>query len=132
MVYNQKISWRQIIVMVILFLIGLLPGVLYAVFCKKVTCPVCDHDINEIMKTKVKAERKQYIGEAISDALESWKFKFDSNSSNKNKFKIRKIRGVSYYHPLSSVMYADGMPKIPGIRKDGTPRIKGIGRGRRW
>jgi len=28
-------------------------------------------------------------------------------------------------------MYADGMPKIPGIRKDGTPRIKGIGRGRR-
>lgn len=149
------ISLRQTIVMLFLFVIGLLPGVLYAIFCKKATCPVCDHDINEIMKTKIKAERKQYIGEAISDALESWKFKFDSNSSNKNKFKIhkirgasyyarhplssnknkfkiRKIRGVSYYHPLSSVMYADGMPKIPGIRKDGTPRIKGIGRGRRW
>jgi len=57
--------------MVILFLIGLLPGILYAVFCKKATCPACDHDINEIMKTKIKAERKQYIGEAISDALES-------------------------------------------------------------
>ena len=27
--------------------------------------------------------------------------------------------------------YADGTTKVPGLRKDGTPRQKGIGRGRR-
>ena len=42
---QPKISWRQIIVMLILFLIGLLPGILYAVFCKKATCPACGKNV---------------------------------------------------------------------------------------
>ena len=38
----------------------------------------------------------------------------------------------SSWRPYNSQFYADGTPKIPGVRKDGTPRKKGIGRGRRY
>ncbi|MBQ6954932.1 MAG: hypothetical protein IJP83_02565 [Mycoplasma sp.] len=65
-----------------------------------------------------------------------------SNSSFNSSYGFKKLQTKSFksgktfkspcWRPYNSQFYADGTPKIPGRRKDGTPRMKGIGRGRRY
>ena len=64
-----------------------------------------------------------------------------SNSSFNSSYGFKKLQTKSFksertfkssWRLYNSQFYADGTPKIPGLRKDGTPRKKGIGRGRRY
>ena len=43
-----------------------------------------------------------------------------------------KTPGSLWRRPYNSKFYADGTPKIPGVRKDGTRRMKGIAKGRHY
>lgn len=40
-----KMSDNQILLTIFLFFLALLPGILYLVMCKKVTCPACGNNI---------------------------------------------------------------------------------------
>ena len=64
-----------------------------------------------------------------------------SNSSFNSSYSFKKLQTKSFksgktfkssWRPYNSQFYADGTPKIPGVRKDGTHRMKGIGKGRRY
>ena len=62
-----------------------------------------------------------------------------SNSSFNSSYGFKKLQTKifksgktfkSSWRPYNSQFYADGTPKTPGVRKDGTTRMKGIGKGR--
>ena len=51
-IIKPKMSHGQIFGAVILMILALFPGILYSVFCKKVTCPVCDNNAYEKISKK--------------------------------------------------------------------------------